>query len=726
MQKNVASQKLIVFAFDSTTNLPKTGDAANITAYVSKDYGAVTVLGDTSATEMEATNAKGYYLFDLTQAETNADTLMFSAKSATGNIVVIGVPATVFTTPPNFSLESIDASGRLDVIKIAGTTQTARDIGASVLLSSGTGTGQLDFTSGVVKANLVQILATALTETAGQIAAAFKKLFDVAAPVLTATSVNQTGDNFARLGAPAGASVSADVAAVKAVLPSALVGGRIDASIGAVAANAITAAGIADGAIDRATLAADTGLQSIRSNTAQAGAAGTITLDASASATTDFYVGLWCYITGATGVGQVRLITAYNGTTKVATIAPNWATNPDNTSTFALITAGQITGVQGNVTGSVASVTGAVGSVTGNVGGSVASVTGNVGGNVTGSVGTVNALAANTITAASMAADASNEIADQVWDEAIAGHLGAGSTGAALNAAGSAGDPWTTPLPGAYGAGTAGKIVGDNINATISSRAPESGGNIAAIKAKTDQLVFTLANKVDASIQAAGDLAQAAVDKVWLSAARTLTAFGFSVTVGTNNDKTGYQLSATGVDDVWNEALAGHLTAGSTGAALNSASSGGSSPAAIADAVWDELIAGHLGAGSTGESLSNAGGGSSPAAIADAVWDEAIADHLNAGSTGLKLNSVTGAFPAGAVEFTYTVTDTNTTLPIEGVEVWFATDVNFANIVWKGDTDAFGIAMDVNGNKPQLDAGTYYIRSQKSGYVFPVDTEVVS
>lgn len=65
-------------------------------------------------------------------------------------------------------------------------------------------------------------------------------------------------------------------------------------------------------------------------------------------------------------------------------------------------------------------------------------------------------------------------IADAVWDEAIAGHAGAGSTGEALSAAGSAGDPWSTALPGAYGSGTAGKIIGDNINATISSRATQT------------------------------------------------------------------------------------------------------------------------------------------------------------------------------------------------------------------------------------------------------------
>lgn len=126
MFKNTASQKCIVYAFDSTTNLPKTGDAANLTAYVSKDYGAVTVLGDTTATEMDSTNAKGYYLFDLTQAETNADTLLFSAKSSTANIVVLAMPATVYTTPANFTALAITSGGiaQADVQTIKTQTVT--------------------------------------------------------------------------------------------------------------------------------------------------------------------------------------------------------------------------------------------------------------------------------------------------------------------------------------------------------------------------------------------------------------------------------------------------------------------------------------------------------------------------------------------------------------------------------------------------------------------------
>ena len=59
----------------------------------------------------------------------------------------------------------------------------------------------------------------------------------------------------------------------------------------------------------------------------------------------------------------------------------------------------------------------------------------------------------------------------QIWDEPIAGHLIAGSTGAKLNAAASAGDPWSTSLPGAYGAGTAGNILGNRVDVVVSTRA---------------------------------------------------------------------------------------------------------------------------------------------------------------------------------------------------------------------------------------------------------------
>lgn len=124
IQKNVAGQKLALFAFIPSTNLPKTGDAANLTAYISKDYGAVTALADTSASEASSTNAKGTYWWDLTQAETNADCLQFYAKSSTSDVSVVSW-LNVYTTPPNANLLAIDASGRTDTSKFAGQTITA-------------------------------------------------------------------------------------------------------------------------------------------------------------------------------------------------------------------------------------------------------------------------------------------------------------------------------------------------------------------------------------------------------------------------------------------------------------------------------------------------------------------------------------------------------------------------------------------------------------------------
>jgi hypothetical protein len=85
-----------------------------------------------------------------------------------------------------------------------------------------------------------------------------------------------------------------------------------------------------------------------------------------------------------------------------------------------------------------------------------------------------------------------------VWDDVLAEHLTAGTTGAALNAAGSAGDPWNTALPGAYGAGTAGKIIGDNLNATISSRATQT--SVDTIDDFLDTEITDIRNRLPAAL----------------------------------------------------------------------------------------------------------------------------------------------------------------------------------------------------------------------------------
>lgn len=80
----------------------------------------------------------------------------------------------------------------------------------------------------------------------------------------------------------------------------------------------------------------------LHSGTAQAGAAGTITLTSGAPA----YDLSGCIVktTGGTGGGgtggannQARVITAYNPSTKVATVVPNWETNPSSDTTYEVL-----------------------------------------------------------------------------------------------------------------------------------------------------------------------------------------------------------------------------------------------------------------------------------------------------------------------------------------------------------------------------------------------------
>ena len=106
-------------------------------------------------------------------------------------------------------------------------------------------------------------------------------------------------------------------------------------------------------------------------------------------------------------------------------------------------------------------------------------------------------IADNAIDAAALAADAGAEIADAVWDEALAGHATAGTAGKKLS---DAGDPWATALPGAYAAGTAGKILGDKAfnasqiggSATAATNAARGFQGLVLGKAVTGTLTTTV------------------------------------------------------------------------------------------------------------------------------------------------------------------------------------------------------------------------------------------
>lgn len=98
------------------------------------------------------------------------------------------------------------------------------------------------------------------------------------------------------------------------------------------------------------------------------------------------------------------------------------------------------------------------------------------------------------------------------------------------------------------------------------------------------------------------------------------------------------------------------------------------------------------------------------------------------GALQQNLEYVVAGRNAGAVEFTYTVTDSVSGLPVEGANVWITSDTAGNNTLWAGTTNSSGIAVDQNGNKPFLDPGTVYVWIQRAGYIPPTvpDTEVIS
>jgi len=100
------------------------------------------------------------------------------------------------------------------------------------------------------------------------------------------------------------------------------------------------------------------------------------------------------------------------------------------------------------------------------------------------------------------------------------------------------------------------------------------------------------------------------------------------------------------------------------------------------------------------------------ASIGDAAWDEALSGHVTAGTTGKRLNDLV-ATGAGAITWTYTLTNSVTGLPIADADVWACTDAVGANVIASGKTNASGIVTFY------LDAGTtIYVFRQKSGFDF--------
>lgn len=85
------------------------------------------------------------------------------------------------------------------------------------------------------------------------------------------------------------------------------------------------------------TIVGDSGDTHVNEGLATGGGNTTITINALASAIDNTYVGQIVFLSAGTGEDQSRMITAYDGTTKVATLDRAWETNPVNGETIYAI-----------------------------------------------------------------------------------------------------------------------------------------------------------------------------------------------------------------------------------------------------------------------------------------------------------------------------------------------------------------------------------------------------
>ena len=278
-----------------------------------------------------------------------------------------------------------------------------------------------------------------------------------------------------------------------------------------------------------------------------------------------------------------------------------------------------------------------------------------------------------------------SQITDAVLDAPLADHLDAGSVGAGINAAGSSGDPWSTTLPGSYGAGTAGKIIGDNVNATISSRSSHSAADVWAVSVRTLSTFGTLV----------ADIATA----VWGAVARTITGG----TITANSDKTGYALTGTDLADIKTvtDNLATAMTADGavykfTANALEEAPGGGTGGDAT-EAHQLDMIDKLEGLMSKDHTLATAVGTFDP--TTDST--EAIRNRGDAAW-------ITGGGVSGTYAVVINVKDALGVNILDAwVEIWDSAGTAF---IEKKQTNSSGNA---SFNK---DAGDYIIRLVKSGY----------
>ncbi len=147
-----------------------------------------------STPDVNVTFAAGDVVNLVTEIESDLIKIHGTALTETSGQLAAGFVTFFDVASPVFTAESINQTGDNYLIV------SHADYGNAKLVRSTTPANTLSVdASNRALSNLAAILGTALTETAGLLAGGFKKLFNVASPVFTMQSVNQTGDSFGRI-----------------------------------------------------------------------------------------------------------------------------------------------------------------------------------------------------------------------------------------------------------------------------------------------------------------------------------------------------------------------------------------------------------------------------------------------------------------------------------------------------------------------------------------------
>lgn len=375
-----------------------------------------------------------------------------------------------------------------------------------------------------------------------------------------------------------------------------------------IASGAITSSAFASGAIDAAAIATDAigsaelstaAANKIRDTifpalvaldtTAASGSTSTVVRSAATQAD-GFFDGATLLVINAAGVAT-RRITSYANTNGAFTLASALPFTP-SASDRCIVLGNVAPGAAATLaSGAITSATFASGAITS------------------------TAFAANAVDANAVAADAATEI------------------GAAAATA-----TWATALPGSFSSGQAGKIVGDNLNATVGSRATDTSVWSTAVPGafSAGQAGYVLGTNLDTTV-----------------GSRATTGDAMTLTSGERSTVAGL---------VWDENIvSGHGTASTAGllvrvlgAAISTRTNNATLNAllgvpdtagkTIAETVWATVVPGSFASGTAGYNLdaqvSTVGGGSlTVQQIVDGVWNEATSGHNTVGSFGLLIKT---------------------------------------------------------------------------------------